>query len=119
MKIEIEYKEVEFLKNKISLLEKQNAELQFKIDSLSEEQLIQKSIKYSGLLFNKLNRKVFKELGFEDCNQVVNADFEELRHWLGENFIDSERIEVEFGATVTNLYRQAFINIGINNNKTK
>lgn len=114
MKIEIEYEEVEHLRNQVIELSKQKKALEEKIKSLNEEELKSQAITLANTMFLGAMQCVFEKLGFEDTNMdYYHADFGQLQHWLGKFWYQSDRICVELGANITTMFRGAYLKIGI------
>jgi len=113
MKIEIELEEVERLKSQLQQREKEVNELEKKLKEFSEPELKQKAVRLSYRLFDSYMATVFKHLGFDEWekNRVVFMD--NLEHWIGKDWWNSDRISVELGANVTTKFKKAFLSIGI------
>lgn len=117
MKIEIEFEEVESLKKSI---EKQKAEiesLENELKSLDNKQLKQDSTDLAKQMFDNVLLKVFEKLGFDKRTSILdNISFRELEHYNGTNWWQHQDLKVTIGATITNEFKRAFLNMGI---KTK
>jgi hypothetical protein len=114
MKIEIELSELEEIRSDLKKAEEQKKQLQEKLNGLSEEELKAKAVRLSYRLFDNYMAAVFKHLGFEEDWQrdsVIVKD--NLEHWIGKDWWNSDRISVELCATVTTQFKSAFIRIGI------
>lgn len=113
MKIEIELEEVERLRSQLQQREIEVNELKEKIKELSEPELNQKAVKLSYRLFDNYMATVFKHLGFEEWsrNSVIIKD--DLEHWIGKEWWNSDKITFEVGANVTTKFKTAFLSIGI------
>jgi mannitol-1-phosphate/altronate dehydrogenase len=115
MKIEIEYQEVEYLKQQINELEEENDILKENLKRFDEKAIEDQSLQLAQTIFVKVMQKVFLELGFEYTN-TNDIDFYKLRQWLGKNFYESDDIKVTFGATITNNFCEGLLRLGF---KTK
>jgi hypothetical protein len=114
MKIEIELAEVERLRSQLQQREQQVNELEKKLKELSESELKQKAVRLSYRLFDNYMAAVFKHLGFVEewqRDSVIVRD--NLEHWIGKDWWNSDRITIELGANVTTKFKSAFLEIGI------
>ena len=113
MKIEVELAEVESLRSQLQQKEMEVNELEIKLKELSEPELKQKAVRLSYRLFDNYMAAVFKHLGFGEWQRDSVIIREDLEHWLGKDWWDSDRITVELGANVTTKFKSAFLSIGI------
>lgn len=114
MKIEIELSELENLKEKIISLEIQNKKLEEKTKSSSEDELIKKAVRLSYKLFDNYMFAVFKKLGFGEWHKNSVIIHDNLEHWIGKDwYFTTERINIEIGAEITNIFKRAFLAISI------
>jgi hypothetical protein len=113
MKVEIELSEVEYLKSQLNESKKRNDELEAKLNELSESELKQKAVSLAYRLFDNYMGCVFTHLGFENWQRESVIIHDNLEHWIGKSWWNSERIKVEIGANVSNTFRKAFLSIGI------
>ena len=113
MKIEIELGEVERLKNQLQQREEEVNELETKLKELSETELKQKAVRLSYRLFDNYMAAVFKHLGFEEWTRDSVIVRDNLEHWIGKDWWNSDRITFELGANVTTKFKTAFLSIGI------
>jgi hypothetical protein len=113
MKIEIELEEVERLREQLKRNEIHIKELEEFIDKMDEKALYERAVKTSFRLFNDYMVCIFKHLGFD----WADVQMDNVRHWLGEHWWDSERLYVEIGANISNKFNRAYMNIGIHTEK--
>lgn len=112
MKIEIELSEVEYLRSELEIRKTEVKELETKLKELSEIELKQRAVSLSWRLLDNYLAAVFTHLGFNNKNDTVIVK-ENLEHYLGKSWWNSERIKFELGATITTEFRTAFLKIGI------
>lgn len=117
MKIEIELSELEALRSQLQITETEKRQLEGKLKELSESELKAKAVRLSYRLFDNYMAAVFKHLGFGEWqrNSVIVRD--NLEHWIGKDWWNSDRITVELEANVTTKFKSAFLSIGILTNK--
>ena len=113
MKIEIEFEAVESLKREISMLQKDKIELEEKLKSLDESELKKQANDLARKIFGDVMNRIFEELGFEDKTWLNDVDFGNLQHYLGANWWNSERLNIELGVTIINQFKGAFLRMGI------
>lgn len=114
MKIEIELEEIEALKKDIERLEFDNRNLMTQLEYLDEKELIDKAMRLSQELTIKCLGKIFEKLGFENHTNMSDLPYRfNLRDGYGKYWWNSDNIEVEISATITNKMRSAFIRVGI------
>ena len=112
MKIEIELSEVEKLKDENKVKSQKINELEAKLKELSENELKESAVKLSFTLFENYMSSVFKHLGFETFRESVRIN-EDLRHWLGKSWWNSEKLNIQIGVNITNQFKTAFLSIGV------
>ena len=113
MKIEIELSEVEALKWELQRTQTEKRQLEEKLKELSETELKAKAVRLSYRLFDNYMAAVFKHLGFEEWQRESVIVRDNLEHWIGKDWWNSDRITVELGANVTTKFKSAFLSIGI------
>ena len=64
-------------------------------------------------MFNNVILKVFEKLGFHKDIGISGISFRELEHYYGKNWWEHEDLDVTIGATITNEFKRAFLNMGI------
>jgi hypothetical protein len=113
MKIEVELSEIEQLKAELQREKERAKKLENDLNELSEKELKEKAVRLSWRLFDNYMEAVFKHLSFETRigGSVITRD--NLEHYLGKEWYNSPRINFELGATVTEKFKSAFLNIGI------
>lgn len=112
MKIEIELSEVEKLKEENKIKSQKIIELETKLKELSENELKESAVKLSFTLFENYMNCVFRHLGFEQFRETVIIK-DDLRHWLGKSWWNSEKLNIQIAANITNQFKNAFLSIGI------
>jgi len=118
MKIEIEFEEVEALRRKLRAQEDKIDLLEKTIQSLSAHELRKKSLSLSYALLDRYLEGIFNKLGFENRpNESFRAAYN-LNHYLGEDWPNSDKLEVVIGANITNKFKRAFLELGIKTNET-
>ena len=113
MKIEIELSEVEALMSQLQIVETEKIQLEEKLKKLSESELKAKAVRLSYRLFDNYMAAVFKHLGFEEWRRDSVIVRDNLEHWIGKDWWNSDRITIELGANVTTKFKTAFLSIGI------
>lgn len=113
MKIEIELSEVEALRSQLQNTKDEKRQLEEKLKELSETELKAKAVRLSYRLFDNYMAAVFKHLGFEEWQRESVIVRDNLEHWIGKDWWNSDRITVELGANVTTKFKSAFLSIGI------
>ena len=116
MKIEIELEAVESLKKELTDKEQQSQKLEAELKALDTKTLKGQAVDLSKKLFDNYMECVFKHLGFTDNGgwHRGSVDFKDnLEHWLGKSWWDSERLEINIGANVSKQWRSAFLSLGI------
>ncbi len=113
MKVEIELEDLEELRNEVQSLRDDIKEQQDKLYNLDENVLKKDAVRLSYKLFNDYMDAIFKHLGFGEWQRDSVIIREDLEHWLGKDWWDSDRITVELGANVTTKFKSAFLAIGI------
>lgn len=116
MKIEIELKEVEALRNENKDLERQVERLKNDLQNNAQQKWEERAIVLSKQLFSDYMYAVFAKLGFEN-EDWPSVQFEDswTKHINNDGWwsYKPERIKVSVGATVTDQLRNAFIKIGV------
>ena len=116
MKIEIEFGEVEALKQELMNKKRDLIELKEELDKLDPDKLKQKAVSLAKDLFSRYMSRVFEELGFEETysyDDPFRVSSGTLEHWIGEDWYTSLKVEVIIGASISNLWRRAFLRFGI------
>jgi len=118
MKIEIEFEEVESLKNKLREKSIKIRKLEDKLKNLDEDKLKSDAVSMAKNLFREYMDYVYRELGFEETSHSYYEDpfrvsSGTLEHWLGGNWYRNDKILVTLGANVSNRWRHAFLKFGI------
>ena len=80
---------------------------------MSESELKAKAVRLSYRLFDNYMATVFEHLGFGEWERGSVIVMDNLEHWIGKDWWNSDRIKVEIGANVTNTFKSAFLSIGI------
>lgn len=114
MKVEIELSEVEALRERCRHEHENVERLEKQLSELNEEELKKRAVNLSYRLFEKYVKTVFKSLGFEPDRMNSSIFSSDLVYQLGKDWWTREKdITVTLGATVTENFRTAFINIGV------
>lgn len=113
MKIEIELSEVEALRSQLQRTETEKRQLEEKLKELSETELKAKAVRLSYKLFDNYMATVFEHLGFGEWQRDSVIVRDNLEHWIGKDWWNSDRITIELGANVTTKFKSAFLSIGI------
>ncbi len=115
MKIEIELDEIINIKRELGRLERENYELEQKIIDLNEDQNKQKIAELAQVMFEQVMLRVFKDLGYEKIDYHIphNIKFRHLERQIGENWWNADNLEIELGVKITNLFRGAFLKLGV------
>ena len=113
MKIEIEFEAVESLKEQIKRLQKDKNELESKLNSLDEKVLKQQANDLARKIFGDVMNRVFTDLGFEDKTWLNDVDFGNLQHYLGKTWWNSDKLEIQLGANISNQFKGAYLRMGI------
>jgi hypothetical protein len=116
--MKIELSEVENLKEENKSKSQKIIELETKLKELSESELKESAVKLSFILFENYMSCVFRHLGFESFRESVIVK-DDLRHWLGKSWWNSEKINIQIGANITNQFKNAFLSIGILTSENK
>lgn len=117
MKIEIELEAVESLKKDLAHKEEQIKKLEAELKALDSKTLKDQAVDLSKMMFDHYMNTVFRQLGFDNetggwrRGSVVWKD--DLEHWLGKNWYDSERLEINIEANISKHWRSAFLSLGI------
>jgi uncharacterized coiled-coil protein SlyX len=115
MKIEVEFSEMERLRSQVKEQERTIKRLEDQITELGEEKLKERAVRLSYRLFDKYVSAIFAKLGFDKTSWEGTVKFEgNLQYVLGKDWWNkAEDLTVEIGATVTENFRSAFLNIGV------
>jgi hypothetical protein len=114
MKIEIEFEEVESLKNQLYNETQKVRKLEEKLKSLDEKQLNKKAIGLSYKLCEDYLVAIFTKLGFDEKQSGLVVE-ENLEHWIGKDwYTRDERINLKFNILISNEFKKAVISLGVN-----
>lgn len=113
MKIEIEFGEVEILRDTIFKQEEEIKQLKEQLSLLDEKSLQDKAISLSFHLFETYIAAVFQRLGLEPMHGESVRIPDSLNHYLGTEWWRRGRLEITLGANVTSRFKKAFLNLGI------
>jgi hypothetical protein len=113
MKIEIEFGEVEILRDTIFKQEEEIKQLKEQLSLLDEKLLQDKAISLSFRLFETYIAAVFQRLGLEPMHGESVRIPDSLNHYLGTEWWRRGRLEIILGANVTSRFKKAFLNLGI------
>lgn len=120
MKIEIELEAVESLKKDLAHKEEQIKKLEAELKALDSKTLKEQAVDLSKMMFDNYMSTVFRHLGFDNDTggwRRGSVDWkDDLEHWLGKNWYDSERLEINIGANISKHWRSAFLSLGIKPN---
>jgi hypothetical protein len=113
MKIEIDYELLEQLRIQLANEQEKVERLENKLYELNEVELKQRAITLSYRLFEAYVTAIFNSLGFKiDLSRSMFSS--DLTNHLGKTWWTREQdIAVTLGATVTEKFRSAFIQIGV------
>ena len=112
MKIEIELSDIESLKMKIQRQAEEIKQLNEKLNLCNPEEIKMDIAANARDMFVGIFSKVAEQLGFLDAN--VDIDITKLTHRYGGHWYKRRDVEIEFGAHITQEFRRAFIEIGVN-----
>ena len=112
MKIEIEFEEVVRMESEIAELKADNLELYSQLSELDEDKINEDIITLSSAMFGSVMDRVFKELGFNDKTFISGITFAKLTRELGREWWLHPRLELTIGTTISNKFREAFIELG-------
>lgn len=124
MKIEIEFEEVEALRKQIATKDEQIEKLTNYLQSLDSDTLKKQAVDLSKIMFHDYMESVFRHLGFKDNGKQLRSKrdsivFEDnIEHWLGKSWYDSDRLTVNLGANISKHWRRAFLRLGIKTTPT-
>lgn len=116
MKIEIEFREVERMKNEISSKEKELMVLRAELLKLDAQKLKADSVNLAMDLFESYIKTVFEKLGFNKPNGFYNRAIiaECGLQRLGQTSpFDSDKVKFSIEAQIANDFRQAFLRMGL------
>lgn len=114
MKIEIEFEEVEKLKNEIINQQKYVKVLQEELAKLDPEKLREDAESLAYRMFDSYMTAVFEKLGFKNAWPQRSVHFEiNIQQELGKAWYNSERLKVNISAHVSNEFREAILSIGV------
>ncbi len=112
MKIEVELEYVDELKKRIEELEQLNDKYKEALMSLNEHELIYKAKNLSYKLLNNYLKKIFKELGFDEVEEVkYRLDTNDNN--LDKVWYNRDDVEVNLNAEMSKKLTTAFISIGV------
>lgn len=113
MKIEIELSELESLRSDLLRYKGLNKKLEDKLNELDESKLKQSAVRLAYHLTDCYLIAIFSKLGFDSLTSGLEVNGN-LENYIGKDWYTKlDRIEVKFGASVTNNFRRAFVNIGV------
>ena len=113
MKIEIEFGEVEILRDTIFKQKEEIKQLKEQLSLLDEKSLQDKAISLSFHLFETYIAAVFQRLGLEPMHGESVRIPDSLNHYLGADWWRRGRLEITLGANITSRFKKAFLNLGI------
>ena len=113
MKIEIELNDLENIRKETAFLKEENRKLKAELNELTESKIKEKIVKHSHLLFDSYMCSVFKRLGFNNWERDSVVIPHNLEHWIGNDWYNSERIDVKIGVDILGEFKKAFLHIGI------
>jgi hypothetical protein len=117
MKIEIELQEVEKLKQTIKVLEEKLTIAEIKLEAFDEKQIDYKIKETAYNLFNNYMGLVFRELGFGKWNSRYVDFNDDVEHWLGKRWYDTDKVSVEVRAVVSNKFKAMLLLLGVKSSK--
>lgn len=117
MKTEIEFEELESLKQTIKVLEEKLNNSEMKLKSFDEKKIEHRIREASYNLFNNYMGLVFRELGFEKWSSNYVHFNDDLEHWLGNKWYDTDKVSVEVRAVVSNKFKAMLLLLGVKSNK--
>lgn len=113
MKIEIEFAEVEILRDTVFKQKEEIKQLKEQLSLLDEKALHDKAISLSFHLFETYIAAVFQRLGLEPKYGESVHIYDSLNHYLGSEWWKRGRLKITLGATITTSFREAFLRLGI------
>lgn len=113
MKIEIEADDLFSLKKKIEEQAIQISSLEGELYTLNPHKVEEQARRRAYNLFENYLIAVFKSLGFEDSNRVLDFDCDFWRNVKNGDWTEVENIKVNVGARIEKEFRQAYLRIGI------
>lgn len=125
-KIEIELYEIEKLNKEIKQLKTERTDLEKKLKPFSINVANKKAVQLSLTLFNQYMGCIFRELGFDNDIELKNGVQQSASIWMRDhealcndknihiNNPDFFEVDTVIGATITNKFKRAFINLTIN-----
>jgi hypothetical protein len=113
MKIEIEFGEVEILRDTIFKQKEEIKQLKEQLSLLDEKSLQDKAISLSFHLFETYIAAVFQRLGLKPMHGESVHIPDSLNHYLGAEWWRRGRLEITLGANITSRFKKAFLNLGI------
>jgi hypothetical protein len=114
MKVEVEFYEIEALKEEVYNLTARNKELQEQLNNIDEDELKKRAVRLAHKLFSDYMYATFIALGFKDTyHDPINMP-DSLEHYVGKDwFRHPEHINIILGANITNEFSRAFLTLGI------
>lgn len=117
MKIEIEFQEVERLRDEVRTQAGTIIQLKEELKSLDKKEIENKAVYLSMELFVEYMNLTFEKLGFKGDSMGFDKAVifpENVNHWLGKQWYKKrDEIKVTLNAFITEEYRKAFLNMGI------
>ena len=113
MKIEIEFEEVEHLKNEIKQLKIEKYSLEEELKKLSPDEIKEQGVLLAENMFKSAMGRIFKEIGFEGGFNSWDMNFSTLVHYLGKDWPKDEKLDLNIGATLCLKFKEAFVRFGI------
>ena len=113
MKVEVEYYEIENLQKENAELRKENQELNERLNMFNPDQLEKEQIELAQAMFTSVLERVFIDIGYTSSLKEPNIDFTYLQYKLGKQWYDSPKLDITVGASISNKFKKAFIDLGI------
>lgn len=109
-KIEIELSFIEELKEENKKLIESNKHLIEKLKPFNKEKIDDDTLVLAEHMFKCLVEKLFKEVGYKKVF-THNINFRQLKYYIGKNWYNSEELEIILGTTVSNKFKNCFIEL--------
>lgn len=114
MKVEVDLKEIEDLRETIRIREGEIVTLQKELHNLDSSVLMRRAQELSYRLLNTYITSIFKGLGFESGLSENVVSFDQNIKWNHqEDWWKKENLNVHVVATVSQNFRRAFLSIGV------